>query len=603
MRTPLRPTLARQKGQALLLTTFSLTALFGMMGLAIDVGYGHYNQRVAQSAADSAALASASAALDSIGQVGTPGCGGNVQCGEATACPAGGNFAVACKYASNNGIAQGGRQAMRMAGGVNSTAPGVPDVGNVLYWTQAVATQNSTQLFSFAGGKNMNVAARSTAAVYDTKITPSLYLLNRSSDCFASALSTLGVVCGENFLSALGATVNARGGIYMSSTNGTGTSLLSLGSSGIGVNVAAGTVVGSATVNSPFTYLMGNGGISALGISNWSSAPQNGFPDGDDFRDPMRGKGQPPAPSGLNDHPVPAGLIVGSLLSGIPTVLPPGNYYASNPLTGRPLGTPITITGNVVFSDGSSNPCNGFCNYVFYGGLVTGALATTTFSPGRYVFAGAQPVAGLPGVGLMVGLNSIVRDQTPLVAGKITQNTDAGEIFIFTDSNYPGLHLPDAIENSGISFPQVQAGVQGGLGYQATLHGLNASSPHLPADLKPFAPVLIWQDQANTTLKFTGSGTLDVSCGAPCSNVLSVPGSQELILQASQVGGRPGVNLYGTIYTPRASWITVLGLLPGDTIAGPVQIITGALQMAVSTTLDVDPVTTPLTRRTVSLIQ
>jgi len=86
-------------------------------------------------------------------------------------------------------------------------------------------------------------------------------------------------------------------------------------------------------------------------------------------------------------------------------------------------------------------------------------------------------------------------------------------------------------------------------------------------------------------------------------NVLSVPGSQELILQASQVGGRPGVNLYGTIYTPRASWITVLGLLPGDTIAGPVQIITGALQMAVSTTLDVDPVTTPLTRRTVSLIQ
>jgi len=125
----------------------------------------------------------------------------------------------------------------------------------------------------------------------------------------------------------------------------------------------------------------------------------------------------------------------------------------------------------------------------------------------------------------------------------------------------------------------------------------------VPADLTTFAPVLFWQDQANTTLKYTSSGFLDLSCGSPCTNVLSVPGSQQLILQASTAGGQPGVNLYGTIYSPRAAWITILGLLPGDTIRGPLQIITGALQMAINTNLDVTPVPVPLTRRTVSLIQ
>ena len=76
-----------------------------------------------------------------------------------------------------------------------------------------------------------------------------------------------------------------------------------------------------------------------------------------------------------------------------------------------------------------------------------------------------------------------------------------------------------------------------------------------------------------------------------------------MILQGSQVGGVPSVNLYGTIYSPRAAWTTILGLLPGDTIRGPLQIITGALQMAVDSNLVLTTVTKPLTRRTVSLIE
>jgi Flp pilus assembly protein TadG len=591
----------RKKGQALLFTTLSLTLLCGMLGLAIDLGWGRYTQRVTQTAADAAALAAASKALQDIGQSGTAQCGITVRCQDLTACPGTGNLQAGCLYAQQNGMSQGGangHQTLQLAAGTSSTAPNVPNVPGLLYWTQAVATQSTPQLFSgVLGNPILKTTGRATAAIYPASVTPSLYLLNRSSDCFVSALG-IGLVCGEDFLSALGSVVNARGGIYMSSANPQGTPL---------PQVAAATIVGTAQINSPFTYIMGNGGINTLGLSSWNSAPQNGFPDSDYFRDPMRGKGQPPAPTGLADHPVPGGIITGNLISnllgGVPTVLPPGNYYATNPLTGAPLGTPVTVTGNVTFGDNSNPPCGGFCNYVFYGGLVTGALSTTTFSPGRYVFAGAQPVAGGPAVGLMIGANSTVKDLTPMVNNSITRNTDAGEIFIFTDKNYPGLQVPLSIQNSGLTFPQVTAGFQGGLGYTAVLHGLNASNNAVPSSLKNFAPVLLWQDQANTTLKYTPDGSLDISCGSICSNILSVPGSQEMILQGSQSGGHAGVNLYGTIYSPRAAWITELGLLPNDTIAGPLQIIAGALQMAVFTKLDVTPVPSPLTRMTVSLIE
>jgi hypothetical protein len=381
--------------------------------------------------------------------------------------------------------------------------------------------------------------------------------------------------------------------------------MASANATGLGLpNIAAGTVaVGNVNVTAPFTYLMGQGGIQdVLAGTSWTAAPQNGFSDASLFADPMAGKGQPPPPTGLPDHPVANGLIVGSLL-GAPTVLPPGNYYSTLPLLGTPSGLPIIITGNVVFSDGATPPCGGFCNYVIYGGMVTGVLSTVTYSPGRYVFAGAQPIAGGPGIGLSVGVNSNVRDLTPLVGGQATANSDAGEIFIFADSNYPGLTLPVALSNSGLSFPQAQAGISAGLNPVVTLHGLNASNANLPSTLAPFAPVLIWQDQSNTTLKYTGTGLLDTSCGGICSNILSVPGSQEMIIQASQSGGGAGVNLYGTLYGPRGSWLTILGLLPGDTVSGPLQIITGALQMALDASLDLKPLPTPPSHLVASLVQ
>jgi hypothetical protein len=589
-----------ERGQALLFFALTGAVLLGMLGLVIDTGWAYYINRKAQTAADAAALAAVRKAAEQVGAIAEPACG-TIACQASAPCPSVDNLQVGCQYAAANGFAHGGdsgRQKVEIAASDIGTAPGVSSVP-VDYWVQVRTEHQLPALFSRLFMNNgFKPSVRSTAALRRVGVNASLLLLNRSTDCFASLLG-LGVVCGEDFL-ALGLNkITAENGIYMASSNGPGLGL---------PQIAAGTIVGSIEVDAPYTYLRGKGAIqNILAFADWNSTPVNGLPDSEEFSDPMAGKGQPPMPTGLPDRPVSGGIIIGSLLPGLPTVLPPGKYYSTTPNTllgpGVPTGLPITILGNVTFSDGAGTPCGGFCNYVFYGGVVTGALSTVTFSPGRYVFAGAQPVSGGPGVGLTVGLNSVIKDRTPLQNGQITRNTDAGEIFIFTDSNFPGLQLPVALSSAGLSFPQVKAGIATGLNPQITLHGLNKDSAALPASLVPFAPVLIWQDQNNTTLKYNSNGTIDFSCGGPCTRILSVPGSQEMILTASQWAGRSGTNLYGTVYAPRGAWTTILGLLPGDTVAGPLQIITGALQMTLNSGLDLKALPNPQSRLVAALIQ
>ncbi|MEO8027368.1 MAG: hypothetical protein ABI823_12890 [Bryobacteraceae bacterium] len=588
----------RSRGTILILFALVFAVLAGATALVLDVGWGYFVARRAQTAVDAGAMAAVAEAVQTAAANVTPSCG-TVGCQSAGACPTSGNLSVACKYARQAGFVDGGdsgRQTVAISAGAGPSVPGVPYL-NADYWVQVTASQRlAPWLGGIIGSAGLNPTAQAIAAVRRSNVNMSIDLLNRSKDCFVSLIG-LGLVCGEDLLTLGLNSIQAENGIHMASSNPDGLGLPA---------IATATVVLSANVQAPYTRIMGKGAIQNIGLASWTTPPQNGFPDGEMFSDPMQGMGQPPAPTGLPDHPVSGGIIVGSLNPAAPTVLPPGNYYATTIalplLPAIPTGLPVTVLGNVIFSDGNANPCGGFCNYVFYGGIVTGALSTTTFAPGRYIFAGSQPVAGGPGTSLTVGANAIMKDLTPLVNGEITQNTDAGEIFIFTDSHFPGLQLPVSIASSGISFPQARAGLMAGVNPQITLHGLNGNHQSVPANLRPFAPVLIWQDQANTTLKYTPQGKVDISCGNVCNNILSIPGSQEMVLQASQSGGHAGTNLYGTIYGPRGSYLTLLGLLPGDTIAGPLQIITGALQMTLNTSLKLKALPNPPTRLTAVLI-
>ncbi|MEO5926471.1 MAG: pilus assembly protein TadG-related protein [Bryobacteraceae bacterium] len=583
----------RERGAALLLMTLALPFGLMLLSLALEVGWGAYTKKRAQSAADAAALAAITQARQQMGQRGTPTCG-TVNCQNLTACPAPGVLQAACNYAEANAIGNSQTRTIKVAAGVGGQAPNGPDLVSD-YWVQVTVENRVAQWFSgWFTSSGLRPKATAVAALRNTPAGASMYLLNRKTDCFASALG-LGVVCGENLLTLGFNNVVAQGGIYMASSN----------KDGIGLpGVAAGAVVGTLQVSAPFTRLLGQGGIQGLlglGSAAWQNPPENGFPDGDMFQDPMAGLGQPPLATGLTNRPVPLGTITGSLLPGSPTLLQPGHYYSSLPLLGTPTGLPIVITGNVKFGDGQNPPCGGFCEYVFHGGVVTAALSTVTMSPGRYVFAGAKAVAGLPTIGLTIGANGTLKDLTPVVNGQITQNTDAGEILIFTDSHYPGLQLPAGI--NGLNLSEVRAGVSAGVNPTVVLHGLNANHAAVPATLKPFAPVLIWQDQANTTLSYTPTGRLDTSCGTICTKILSVPGSQEMVLQASGGLGGTGTQYYGTIYGPRASWLTIAGLLPNDRVAGQYQIITGALQLAVNASLDMKALPSAPSRLRAALIQ
>ena len=99
----------RESGQVLVMTSLSLVAMFGLLGLAVDVGWGHFKVEAAQTAADAAASAGTEAALASSG--GSFACGtNNVVCQATTACPNPipasplKSTDIACAYANSNGF-------------------------------------------------------------------------------------------------------------------------------------------------------------------------------------------------------------------------------------------------------------------------------------------------------------------------------------------------------------------------------------------------------------------------------------------------------------------------------------------------------------------
>jgi Flp pilus assembly protein TadG len=100
------------------LATLSLFTLFGIIGLAVDLGWSYYRKQVAQTAADAAALAAAVVAENNAG-TNTITCGSNnVVCQAAAACPTNGatgnNILSGCLYAKANGFTNSGNQTVTM---------------------------------------------------------------------------------------------------------------------------------------------------------------------------------------------------------------------------------------------------------------------------------------------------------------------------------------------------------------------------------------------------------------------------------------------------------------------------------------------------------
>ena len=161
------------RGQSLLLVTFAMVPMLGMLGLVTDLGYMHFVKKSAQAAADAAALAAVYRFNRTI-------YGSSMDCsafgwmchGSAYTCP--GNIVnasdpvqAACVYAGLNGFSTANaKQTVTVSSGVSSTIPTSSAANNGGWWVTVRVTQTVPQLFSVITGNTTGlVAARASAAV------------------------------------------------------------------------------------------------------------------------------------------------------------------------------------------------------------------------------------------------------------------------------------------------------------------------------------------------------------------------------------------------------------------------------------------------------
>jgi hypothetical protein len=102
------------------------------------------------------------------------------------------------------------------------------------------------------------------------------------------------------------------------------------------------------------------------------------------------------------------------------------------------------------------------------------------------------------------------------MAGKVNltdTGTGPGEIFIFTDANYPGLQISRIVQPIQGTLKQGTSGFQSGNSdnTRTTLRGLNKSLRSVPPELEAYDRFLLWQDRRNSVTKYSADG--HIACG------------------------------------------------------------------------------------------
>ena len=209
----------RPRGQALIMTTMALVPMFGLMGLAVDLGWMEFTKKSAQSAADAAAMAAVLQFQSTIFSLDYT-CGQNgVICQAPTECSTitTGYLQSACAYAQLNGFTSSatGNQLVSVESGVG-VPPTASGVLSSAYWVTVRANQTVPQLFSAVlGNSTGRVAARATAALNPSK--DCIYVMDPNG---AGALAMNGT---PDLTSACGVYINSNN---PDALHGTGTPTL-----------------------------------------------------------------------------------------------------------------------------------------------------------------------------------------------------------------------------------------------------------------------------------------------------------------------------------------------------------------------------------------
>jgi hypothetical protein len=574
----------RQKasgGQAIVMVTLALISMSGMMGLAVDLGWSYFSQKAAQGAADEAALSAVQRAYASIIKSGNTAsafitCGTmGVTCATswASCVPTGlGNLQSGCIYARNAGFTPGGhngKQNVLIQANVPPTFPdSIPDSPgspkDIVYWVSVKTYESIPSLFSsMLGNSNGAISAVATAAIASKIVPGSFYGMNQQGDCFtANGTKYCGVdlVGGGNSgacPSGPSAFLCAPAGAFIASTcNGTP----SAGCSGNGAYAGSGSMNGGPGINIPVANALDPAGT-------WTPSPTVTSSVG--YQDPTQGQIQPPLAS---SSAAKSCGISGAIPNN--TVLGPYQYYHYTVTKGGlpdPDGAPINLPPNASFaangtcpgvpsSTGASQSSSTFPMYVFYGGLSTGGAVT--FGAGQYV------MAGVTGTGTDVFHADSVNMTT---TGAGPNYSGSGNLFIFTDQNYPGLSTQlSTVPNNSDGIPAMQFGsvyLKGG-STSSDLFGLannsSTGTTNLPPALNGFGGILFWQDRANSTVTYDVNGKVTSQTNPICPVATCV--SPQLLIDNLKN------NLHGVMYQPRGAWTLVKN---GST--SQLQLMTGAV--------------------------
>jgi Flp pilus assembly protein TadG len=366
------------------MATMSLFMLFGIMGLAIDLGWSYYRKQVAQTAADAAALAAAVVAENSSG-TNVITCGSNnVVCQAITACPtitgsASNNIQNGCMYAKANGFVNSGTQTVKMASSASGTTPN-PVQFSILYSVTATVGETNPQLFSgLLGNTSGQIQAVATAEVVQLPLPYCIYALNQT----------------------------ASQSIFVTGSN---SSILSP-DCGIADNSSSSTalvVSGNAQVRTGFIKIVG--GYQLQGQSVISPTPLTGVGS---ITDPLATLADPPTPTACdqgvnyNKSQPPSGggawqLLPGTYCGGIniggqvSAVFAPGIYYIygggitfqnnSGSITNTTTGG--TGLGGVMFFNTDGHGVSGLPTSNYAPLLITGQTNVTLNAPTTGTYSG-----------------------------------------------------------------------------------------------------------------------------------------------------------------------------------------------------------------------
>jgi hypothetical protein len=341
----------------------SITALLGLMGLVVDVGWSYWRKLACKTAAQSASMAAVKAAGT------TYTAQSSISCASLSSGP----LYVGCEYANANGFSPGGgyggSQTVMMAAGTSSLP--VSGISNYSYWVTATVSEHLPLWFgSVLGTSAMTASIRSTAVVLPTPT---------GGGCIY-ALATSGTAIYESG----GGALTSGCGVYANSNSDSGTtpsinlqpssSLTATGGSKIYIATGGGYICGSGL----------NG--SCVDGSSMSPMPTSAAAVSDPLAASLP---TPPSTGSCTSFSIPSYEV-----GGLPYVLSPGTYCSLVEVAGSE--TLQLTTGTYVFEAGIEATASGAITatgpvtmYLTGGGItVSGDASITLSAPATGTYSG-----------------------------------------------------------------------------------------------------------------------------------------------------------------------------------------------------------------------